>query len=119
LTTLNPAVIELPRTSKSFKNKKQGEEGPIINMMAHSVSIWPIKARVFNAFNNTEILTRLDYPFKNSVILDSSSTCNIKNVKSRFNLDSFRPPQEGEENAIFTSDAMVLIKSYRTIRVTV
>jgi hypothetical protein len=83
----NPA--ELPGISKSARNKKQGEEGPIVNIMAHGVSIRPIKARVFNAFNNIEILTGLDYPFKNNVILDSSSTCNIGNAKSRFDPDSF------------------------------
>jgi hypothetical protein len=119
LTTLNPAVMELPRTSKSTGNKKQGEEGLMANMMAHDVSIRPIKAGVFNAFNNPETSTGLDYPFRNNVILDSGSTCNIGNAKSRFNPDSFRPPREDEENAIFASDAMMLIESYGTISVTV
>jgi hypothetical protein len=64
-------------------------------------------------------MTGLEYPFKNSVILDLSSTCNIKNAKSRFDLDSFWPLQEDEENAIYTSDTIMLIKSYRTISVTI
>ena len=118
-TTPNPAVTELPGTSKSAGNKKQGEEGPQAHMMTHGVSIRPIRAGVFNAFNNTETSTGLDYPHGNSVILDSGSTCNIGNARSRFDPDSFRPPREDEENAIFAGDAMVPIESYGTMSVTV
>ena len=118
-TTPNPAAAELPGTSKSAGNKKQGEEGPMANMMAHGVSIRPIRAGVFNTFNNTEISTGLDYPLGNSIILDSGSTYNIGNTRSRFNPDSFRPPREDKENAIFASDIIVPIESYRTISITV
>ena len=89
------------------------------NIIAHSVSIRPIRAGVFNTFNNTEISTGLDYPLGNSIILDSGSTCNIGNTRSHFDPDSFRSPREDEENAIFAGDAMVPIESYRTISVTV
>jgi hypothetical protein len=118
-TTPNPAVTELPGTSKSAGNKKQGEEGPQAHMMTHGVSIRPIRAGVFNAFNTPETTTGLEYPLGNSVILDSGSTCNIGNTRSRFDPDSFRPPREGEENAIFAGDAMVPIESYGTMSVTV
>jgi hypothetical protein len=118
-TTLNLAVTELPRTSKSTRNKKQGEEGLQAHMMTHGVSIRPIKAGVFNAFNTLKTITGLEYPLGNSVILDLSSTCNIGNTRSRFDLDSFQPSREGKENAIFTSDVIVPIELYRTISVTI
>jgi hypothetical protein len=61
----------------------------MVNMIAYNVSIQLIKAGAFNTFNNPKTMTRSNYPFRNSVILDSSSTCNIKNAKSRFNPESF------------------------------
>ena len=118
-TIPNPAVTELPGTSKSAGNKKQGEEGPQAHMMTHGVSIRPIRAGVFNAFNTPETTTGLEYPLGNSVILDSGSTCNIGNARSRFDPDSFRPPREGEENAIFVNDAIIPIKSYGTMSIIV
>ena len=87
------------------------------NIMAHGVSIRPIRAGVFNTFNNTEISTGLDYPLGNSIILDSGSTCNIGNTRSHFDPDSFRSPREDEENTIFTSNTIVSIKLYRMISV--
>jgi hypothetical protein len=115
--TLN--LVELLGTSKSTGNKKQGGEGLMVNMMAYSVSIRSIKAGAFNAFSSPETMTGSDYPFGNSVILDSGSTCNIRNAKSCFDPDSFRPPREDEENAIYTSDVIMLIESYRIMSVTI
>ena len=116
---LNPTITELSRTLKSTRNKKQGKEDLIANIIAHSVSIRPIRARVFNAFNNIETLTGLDYPLGNNIILDSGSTYNIGNAKLYFNPDSFWPFRKDEENAIFTSNIIILIKLYKMIRVIV
>jgi hypothetical protein len=112
-----PNLAELLGTSKSIGNKKQGREDLIANIMVYNTSIWPIITGAFNAFNGPETLTGNDYSLKNSVILDSSSTCNIGNARSRFNPQSFRPPREGEENAIYTGDALVLIESYSIMSV--
>jgi hypothetical protein len=86
-------------------------------MITYNISIRFIKARAFNAFNSLETITRSNYPFKNSVILDSSSTCNIRNAKSRFDPESFQPPREGEEDAVYTNDVLVPIESYRIMSV--
>jgi hypothetical protein len=115
--TLN--LVELLGTSKLAKNKKHGGEGLIVNMMAYSVSIRPIRAGAFNAFNSLETTTGSDYSFRNSVILDLGFTCNIGNAKWRFDPESFRPPREGEEDTVYASDVLVLIESYRIISVTI
>jgi hypothetical protein len=111
--TPNPSnTAELLGTSKSAK-------GPKSALIVHAVSIRPITAGSFNAFNDFEITTGSDYCFRNSVLLDLGSTCNIKNAESRFDLDSLRPARENEENIIFASDAIIPIISYGTIRLTV
>jgi hypothetical protein len=89
----------------------------MVNMMAYSVLIRLIRARAFNAFNSLETMTGSNYPFGNSIILDLGFTCNIGNAKSRFDLESFRPPREGEEDVVYINDALVLIESYRIISV--
>jgi hypothetical protein len=86
-------------------------------MIAYNVSIRLIKARAFNAFSSLETTTGSDYPFKNNIILDLGSTCNIGNAKSRFDLESFQPPREGEEDVVYANDALVPIESYKTISV--
>jgi hypothetical protein len=80
-----PNLAELPRTSKSSGNKKQGREGLMANIIIYSTLIWPIIAGAFNAFSGLETLTGNDYSLENSVILDLGSTCNIGNARSRFN----------------------------------
>jgi hypothetical protein len=111
--TLNPSnTAKLPRTSKSAK-------GPKSAFIIHAISIQLITAGSFNAFNDFEITTGSDYCFKNSILLDLSSICNIRNAELRFNLNSLQPAQEDEENIIFTSDAIILIILYKTIKLTV
>jgi hypothetical protein len=84
-------LAKLPGTSKLAGNKKQGGEGLMANIIAHGVLIWLIRAGAFNAFSSPKTTIRSNYPFGNSVILDLSSTCNIRNAKSRFDLKSFWP----------------------------
>jgi hypothetical protein len=81
-----PNLTELPSTLKLTRNKKQGGEGPMANIMVYSISIRPIITGAFNAFNGPETSTGNDYSLENNVILDLDSTCNIGNARSRFNL---------------------------------
>jgi hypothetical protein len=115
-TTPNPT--ELPGSSGTANNKNQGP-GPKASMMVYRTSIQPIKSGSFNAFHDAETSSGSDYPLGNSVILDSGSTCNIGNTKSRFDPQTLRTPREGEERTIYAGDALVPIKSYGTMSVTV
>jgi hypothetical protein len=112
-------LVKLPSTLKSIKNKKQGREGLMANIIVYNTSIRLIITGAFNAFNGLKTLTGNDYSLKNNVILDSSFTCNIRNARSRFNLQSFRPSREDKENAIYINNALILIESYSIMSVTI
>jgi hypothetical protein len=106
----NPSIMaKLLETSKLVK-------GPKSALVAYVILIRLIIIRAFNVFSDFETITGSDYCFKNSVLFNSKSTCNIRNAESRFILKSFRPPREEDENIIFINDALMPIVSYKTIR---
>jgi hypothetical protein len=108
-----------PSTTAELLETSKLAEGPKSALVAHAISIRPIIMGAFNAFSDSETTTGSDYCLGNSVLLDSGSTCNIGNAELYFDLESFRPPREEDENTIFASDALVFIVLYGTMRLIV
>ena len=86
--------------------------------MAHGTAILPITAsiRATGSFSvpDTKLL---EYPLYDSIILDSGSTMDIGNTRSRFR--NLRQPRPDKDNFIYAGDTLVLIDAYGTLSVVV
>ena len=94
--------------------KQNGRSGGPSSFMVHGTSVRPIKS---GAFSIPGEAYASDYSLRNSVILDSGSTCNIGNQRDRF--DGLRPPRNHEDNFIYARDALVPIEAYGILSLTI
>jgi len=119
-TTTRPNPMATPSHQSGSTNtdsgvaKQNGRSGGPSSFMVHGTSVRPIKS---GAFSIPGEAYASDYSLRNSVILDSGSTCNIGNQRDRF--DGLRPPRNYEDNFIFAGDALVPIEAYGTLSLTI
>jgi hypothetical protein len=110
-----PATNQLGTTNTdSGAAKQSGRSGGLSSFVVHGTSVRLIKSGAFSILGEAYAS---DYSLWNSVILDSGSTCNIRNQRDRFN--SLRPPRNHEDNFIYAGDALVPIEAYRTLSLTI